>query len=141
MNVGFGLGNTFILLTSSWLVALAVHRYRAECAHDASVPILLTMLAGCTFVVIKLFEYRAKIAAGISPVTNNFYMFYYVMTVIHFLHVIAGLVLLGITRGRFRRASFNPRDLKFAESVATFWHMVDLLWVMLFPLFYLVNTP
>jgi len=84
-------------------------------------------------------EYSEKIGHDITPVTNNFYMFYFMLTGIHFMHVLLGLGVLVFLWLRSRRASITPGDIVLFESGATFWHMVDLLWIVLFPLLYLMK--
>lgn len=86
---------------------------------------------GGVFCVLKLREYGAKADQGIHIETNDFFTLFYLMTGFHFLHVIFGVVLLGI-------AAFKPK-VDSVVTVCAFWHMVDLVWVLLFPLVYLVR--
>ena len=97
------------------------------------------MLCGIAFGISKAIEYGGKLAAGITPMSNDFYMFYFSLTGIHLLHVIGGCVMLTVFWLKARKGEFDSRNLKVLESGATYWHMVDLLWIFLFPLLYLLR--
>jgi nitric oxide reductase NorE protein len=137
LNVGFGLTNTLFLLTSSWLVALAVHAARMDHAKACNRLLLLGAACGGAFIAIKIIEYNQKWQAGISMLTNDFFMFYFVITFIHFMHVIAGTVVLLLIARRAKRGAYHRGNTKGIENAGLYWHMVDLLWVVLFPLIYL----
>lgn len=140
LDVRLGLINMVVLLTSSWLVALAVHAARENRQKLAARFLSLAFVCGLTFAVIKVFEYTLKFQAGISMLTNDFFMFYFIMTFIHFLHVLAGMVVLAIMAMKARRGGYGGEEhVQGLEVGATYWHMVDLLWVMLFPLLYMAN--
>lgn len=133
LNFDLGGLDTLILLTSSWLVALAVQA--AKRGEPNGTRFLAgSAFTGLTFVVSKSAEYSEKLAAGITPATNGFYMWYFVLTGVHLLHVLLGTALLFYLWNRSRRGNTNRTVL---ECVATFWHLVDLLWIVLFPLLYL----
>lgn len=140
LNRNFGALNTSVLLTSSLLVVLAVralrsHRWR-YLAHRLT---LAGFAVGCCFVLIKGLEYHEKIGAGITPSTNEFFMYYFVLTGLHLAHVVIGLgVLLALSRIA-RSSSPTRTQLAFFEGGGCFWHMVDLLWIVIFPLLFLVR--
>lgn len=136
LDANLGMANTMVLLTSSWAVALAVRAAARGDTRTHSLGLLLAISLGLVFIAIKLHEYRTKIDAGISMVTNDFFTWYFAITGLHFLHVVGGLVALGIVLRGSRVRPDGP--LKSLESVGLFWHMVDLLWVMLFPIVYLI---
>lgn len=139
LNPDFGGINTLILLTSSWFVVLAVDAAK----HDriAEIPrwLMAALLCGAAFGVSKAIEYGGKLAAGITPMSNDFYMFYFSLTGIHLLHVVGGCTMLGLFWFKARNGGFGSRNLSVLESGATYWHMVDLLWIFLFPLLYLLR--
>lgn len=137
LNFELGLVNTLILLTSSWLVVLAVEAARA--GKQKMVPrfLMLAIACGLAFIAIKIFEYSAKFSVGISMLTNDFFMFYFLVTGIHFVHVIAGTGVLTFIVHRAKSGAYQPGQVQGIEMAAVYWHMVDLLWVMLFPLIYL----
>lgn len=87
----------------------------------------------------KLLEWGDKLSAGITPATNDFFMFFFTLTGLHFLHLLIGMVVLGFLVRASRRPLPTPRQLAYVEGGACFWHMVDLLWIVLFPLLYLVR--
>ncbi|MFI9408693.1 cytochrome c oxidase subunit 3 [Nocardia gamkensis] len=126
--------NTLLLLTSSWCVVRAT---RAHSPRRARRWILAGLLGGLLFAVSKIWEYAIELAGDHTPAGGGFYLYYYSMTGLHFLHVTVGCVLLLFIWIRWRRrdASLTPG----VESVACYWHMVDLLWVLLFPLLYLLH--
>ena len=92
---------------------------------------------GAAFPVLKLFEYVPEIVGGVTPGTNLFFMFYFVMTGLHLCHVLLGLVILGFVIRNLRGAA--APNISFAETGATYWHMVDVLWLILFALFYVMR--
>ena len=150
LNQNYGAINTLFLLASSWFVAMAVDDMRSKVVRLAPHFFILAMLCGLSFAVVKIIEYREKISAGITLTTNDFYMYYYIFTGLHFLHVLIGMGVLVFlwfkARAAVRRnadASIaekeNEKEMMLIESGASYWHMVDLLWIVLFPLLYLMK--
>ncbi|MEX1666745.1 cytochrome c oxidase subunit 3 [Zhongshania arctica] len=140
LNQGVGLINTLVLLTSSFFVARAVILYRSG-KPSASANALLSGLAlSLLFVFFKLFEYVEKINAGIGVTSSRFYEFYFTFTGIHLMHVLIGACLLTWLRSRCKQEAANgsSSSIGLLEGVGVYWHMVDLLWLLLFSLFYLV---
>jgi nitric oxide reductase NorE protein len=134
LNADLGGLDTLILLTSSWLVALAIRALAGGETRRAPRFLLGGALTGLAFVISKSVEYGEKFAAGITPATDAFYMWYFTLTGIHLAHVLVGTGLLTYVWLRVRRGRV---DLVVPECVASFWHLVDLLWIILFPLLYL----
>lgn len=137
MNQGVGATNTIILLTSSLFVALGTAAVRDKKISDSLRLFGLAIAFGALFPVLKIFEWLPKIEAGHTPGENLYFMFYYVMTGLHLFHVLLGLVILGFVMRNIKTAS-TP-DVCFVETGAIYWHMVDLLWLVLFALFYLMR--
>jgi len=137
LDFGHGLSNTLLLLTGSWLVALSVEKLRHGRGKQAARGLLLAILCGAGFVINKMVEWSDKIGAGITPATNDFFMLFFVFCAIHLFHVVIGLACLLIMRAKCTRP-IGVADLRFIESGAIFWHLVDLLWILLFCLFYLI---
>ena len=133
-----GLINTLLLLTSSLLVAVAVHRVRTR-RSGADGLLVLAILCGLGFVGIKVLEYNDKFRSGIGFVTNDFFMLYFAFTGIHLIHVIIGLGVLAFMRHVARRPGAAETGMVAIESGASFWHLVDLLWIVLFAMFYLLR--
>jgi heme/copper-type cytochrome/quinol oxidase subunit 3 len=127
--------NTLVLITSS---LSAVQAHAAAERDDAGATrryLLLTVLLGCTFLGIKAYEYWGELAHGFTPATNLFWSFYYTMTGLHGLHVVAGIIanlsLALAVGGRW------PTIRHRVEFVGLYWHFVDVVWIFLFPLLYL----
>ena len=138
LNLYFGLCNTLLLLTGSWFVAIGVERCRDGRGSDNVRWFKLAIGCGVVFVINKIFEWEAKIGAGFTPLTNDFFMYFFVFTGIHLLHVVVGVVVLIFLCKASRRPTLNSRDIRTLESGGIFWHLVDLLWLMLFALLYLL---
>lgn len=140
LNKDFGALMTLLLLASSLLVVLAVRAMRSP-AHRARAQwlVLGAVAGGIGFVVVKGFEYHEKFAAGITPTTNHFFMYYFVLTGLHLGHLCLGLLVLAILWRLSRRPELTERQWVIFEGGGCFWHMVDLLWIVLFPLLYLAR--
>lgn len=134
-----GVLNTVFLITSSWLVASGARAARGD--RRVQVPRYLGggIALGIGFMVVKYFEYSDSLGAGLTMTTNNFYMFYYCLTGIHLLHVIAGTIILIVLWTNARAGLYRSGNTKGLEAGASYWHMVDLLWLFLFPLLYLLR--
>lgn len=139
LNVWFGLGNTLILLTSSWCMVQAVNAARRGGAAATANYLAGALAFGAAFGINKVIEYNEKIVAGISPATNPFYALYFAITGIHFLHVIGGMVFLLHCRNRARAEVGKQHYLKKIENVGLFWHFVDAVWIFIFPMIYLAG--
>jgi nitric oxide reductase NorE protein len=137
LDVRLGLANTLILLTSSWAMVQAVAAARTGDRRGVRLFLGLTLLVGSGFAVSKVAEYAAKAQAGISMLTNDFYMYYFVFTGIHFLHFLIGAGAIAMMLAKARAERIDGRYRVWIESVGCYWHMVDLLWIVLFPLLYL----
>ena len=139
LNLHLGAVNTLLLLTSSWFVVKALHAARAQGRHLSARWLIAAIMCGVGFASVKLFEYSEKIGAGITLTTNDFYMYYFIFTGIHFMHVLIGMGVLMFMWMRVRTTELVEGEITMLESGATFWHLVDLLWIVLFPLLYLVK--
>lgn len=141
LNLNYGVINTLLMISSSWFVALAVRAARRNLGKHSPTFIALAFANGLGFVLIKFLEYGEKIQHGITLTTNDFFMYYYMFTGIHFLHVLIGLGVLAFTFNYTRKikGGYEQKNLAVVEVGATFWHVVDVLWIVLFPLLYLVK--
>lgn len=135
----FGALNTFYMLSSSWFVAMAVQASRRQMRGVTTALFLMGFTCGAGFLVNKVFEYGDKIRHGITLNTNDFFMYYYMFTGIHMMHVIIGMGVLLFAAKYSWGGNFDARKVKNLESSASFWHVVDLLWIVLFALLYLVR--
>jgi nitric oxide reductase NorE protein len=136
-----GVLNTFFMLTASLFVALAVNYIRRGRASMSQAMLVGAGVCGVGFVANKYFEWGAKIAAGHTPYSDHFFQLYYVFTGMHLVHVLAALavvVYLWRMAGKVRQLP-TARQLRLIENGASYWHMVDLIWLALFALFYLTS--
>lgn len=131
LDIRLGGLNTLILVTSGWMAAKAVHARTFGDVRRSRRWIAGAMALGAGFLVVKGVEYADKAAHGIGIETDTFFTLFYLMTGFHALHVVMGLLVLAIVGWK------NTRDN--LETGAAFWHMVDLIWLILFPIVYLVR--
>ncbi|MDN3555830.1 cytochrome c oxidase subunit 3 [Halomonas maura] len=123
--------NTLVLLTSGLFAALAVQAMAAGRRRRARQWLVITLVFGGVFGTIKVLEYADKLAGGLTPETSPFFGFYYGLTAFHFAHVLFGMAILALVTWRLSRDN--------VETATAFWHMVDLIWVLLYPLLYLLR--
>ena len=138
LDVRIGVINTLLLLTGSWFAAIGVEKCKQGNNAGVSRYFSVAIACGLGFVANKIVEWSAKINDGLSPATNDFYMYFFIFTGIHLFHVLVGIVMLLIIRSISKRPELTPRNISAIESGALFWHLVDLLWVVLFALLYLL---
>jgi cytochrome c oxidase subunit 3 len=160
-----GACNTVVLLFSSLTAALAVRASQVGDRKKTSAYLIVTILCACAFLVIKYFEYSHKIHAGLLPGfffghpgfdmdavadpahwksplpyrANMFFGLYFMMTGLHGLHVLIGMSILGWVLWRNQRGDFSKEYFTAVDLGALYWHLVDLVWIYLFPLLYLVG--
>lgn len=139
LNQSLGAINTLLLLTSSWFVVHALEAARARGATLARGLLAAAFSCGVGFMVVKYFEYSEKLRVGLTITTNDFFMYYYLLTGIHLLHVTIGMAVLAYLWQRLRSATDTDAHLSAVECGASFWHMVDILWILLFALVYLMR--
>lgn len=131
LDVRLGGLNTLILVTSGWMAAKAVQAGIAGATTHSRRWLAGAGMLGIAFLVVKSIEYADKAAHGIDIETNTFFTLFYLMTGFHAMHVIMGLVVLAIVGWK--------NSVENLETGAAFWHMVDLIWLILFPIVYLVR--
>jgi cytochrome c oxidase subunit 3 len=148
-NVLIGTVNTCLLLTSSLSAALAVHALQVNRARASIGYLLATIALAIAFCGLKYFEWQAKIGHGIYPGSEQlaqlphgqqvYYGLYYTLTGCHALHVVIGALLLAVTAILIARGSVHRQRLSLLDNAVLFWHLVDVIWIFLFPLLYLIN--
>lgn len=131
--------NTLILITSSYFVVRAVTAIRENKSLLCARWLLAAVVLASAFIGIKLYEFIDKYSEGISLSTNTFYMFYLSMTFFHFLHVIMGMVILIAVMLKAKQGGYSSEEYTGVETGASYWHMVDLVWIILFPLVYVMR--
>jgi nitric oxide reductase NorE protein len=139
LNKNFGAVNTALLLISSLFIVLAVRAMRSGDRATARRLINAAILCGIAFIAVKVFEYHERIAVGHTLSANAFYRLYFVLTGLHLFHLVIGIAVLSALWKMARRPSLTSNQWSFFEGGACFWHMVDLLWLVLFPLIFLVR--
>jgi cytochrome c oxidase subunit 3 len=150
-NLVIGTVNTYILLTSSLTVALAIHAARRGHRRYTVLLLAATIALGVAFDVLKAFEYAGHWREGLAP--GGYYTFaelpargaalyvtlYYLLTGMHALHVTGGLGVLIWLAVRAQRGAFTPHSYLALELGGLYWHLVDLVWIFLWPLLYLIG--
>ena len=137
LNPIYGMINTLLLLTSGFFMAISVKKLKAGERTKSQKFLSATMLFGLLFLIVKSFEYSSKIEAGLGLGYNTFFTFYWLLTLFHFIHVIVGLIILAsVYFGLKKEKSFTK--MEDVEASAAFWHMCDLIWLLLFPIIYLL---
>jgi cytochrome c oxidase subunit 3 len=147
LNAVIGVANTFILLTSSLTMALGILALQRGQARRSLLYVAATILLGLAFLVDKAFEWTAEIHHGLYPKSAHlatlppgeqvFFGLYYTMTGLHGVHVIAGMALLTIMAVLIARGKLPPERAVLLENSGLYWHLVDVVWIFLLPLFYL----
>lgn len=133
LDVRFGLANTVFLLTSGYFMAEAVRHFQHADLHRSRRALSLALTGGTLFILSKSLEYSDKISHGHTLGSNAFFTWYWLLTVFHLMHVAVGLIILAVLRRRLDRT--RAEDL---EAGGVFWHMCDLVWLLLFPALYLI---
>ncbi len=129
--------NTFVLIGSSLTMALAILNLQRGNKKNYQLFMGITILCGFIFLVVKTIEYSTKFGHGIFPHTNVFFAFYFMMTGFHALHVILGLIpMIYMLSKSFTKGGYN-KPVK-VETLGLYWHFVDLVWIFLFPILYLI---
>ena len=148
LNVLFGGGNTVVLLTSSMTVAAAISALQKGSRKLCLGMLATTVVLAIWFLVNKFFEWSAKIHHGIYPGSEHlqalphgekvFFSLYYITTGLHGLHVFIGACLLSWVAMLVHKGRLNQEDFVTLENTGLYWHLVDLIWIFIFPLYYLI---
>jgi nitric oxide reductase NorE protein len=139
LDSSIGLALTLSLLTSGLFAALAVEQVRQARSARATLLLLAALGSSCVYVVLKFNEYGHLAGLGLGMEHNTFFTLYWILTGFHFLHVLLGMVILGWLAMRCRRGAYGPDNHSGLESGVLYWHMVDMVWVLLFPLVYVLR--
>ncbi len=139
LNREFGAANTLLLITASYFVVRAVHAIREDQVGRCQSWLIAALGCGSGFLVLKSLEFHEKFSAGVSLSSNTFYMFYLSLTAFHFLHVILGMIILLAVAIKARLGYYSAAEHTGVETGASYWHMVDLVWIILFPLVYIIR--
>ncbi len=136
LNSTYGAINTIFLLTSGYFMARTVYYVKQQKLDKAAFNNKMAMIGGLLFLLLKSLEYYEKIEHGLTIGYNTFFTFYWLLTAFHVIHVLVGLGILFFMYLGLRKAK-RP-DILNVEAGASFWHMCDLIWLLLFPMLYLI---
>jgi len=139
LNTLAGMLNTLVLISSSFFVARAIHAIKAGLRRTCIGWLWLTLAAGATYCGIKGWEYYWNEAADITTRSTTFYAFYYYLTFNHLLHVLIGMCTILFVTVRTQWGDYSAEDCEGLESAASYWHMIDLVWIVIFPLLYVLR--
>lgn len=139
LSLNTGAVNTLLLVGASWCAARAVHALRVNKIPAGARWLFAALAAAVGFLIVKSHEFIGKIAVGFDWATDSFTMLYTLLTGFHFLHVLVGAIVFSMLGWKARQGAYGPNHLNAPESGAVFWHMVDLLWMVLFPLVYVIR--
>ena len=149
LNTFIGTINTIVLLVSSMTVAMSITAIQKGNKKLAMSLIAITIIFALVFMVNKYFEWGAKVHHGIYPGSELmltlkrgellFFSLYYFMTGLHALHIIVGMIILIVAFVKVKNSKINNSDYVLLENGGLYWHLVDLIWIFLFPLLYLIS--
>jgi len=149
LSVAFGTINTVVLITSSLTVALSISAIKANQPKKAKNLLWLTIFFALVFMINKYFEWSAKIDHGLFPGMDHFlglppgeglfYLLYFFMTGLHAFHIIAGSIFIIVVIRQISKGNVKHDDYILQENAGLYWHLVDVIWIYLFPLFYLIQ--
>ena len=149
LNKFMGVTNTFVLLTSSLTMVMSVNALQRNQVSKSLGFLVTTLLLSCTFLVIKFFEWSAKYHHGIFPGTEHihelphgeglFFNLYFMMTGLHGIHVVIGMIVMIVVLFKVKSGAVGAKNFAMLEYTGLYWHLVDLIWIFLLPLFYLTN--
>lgn len=148
LDVGIGTLNTGILLISSATIAMSISAIQYGNKKHTLYFLYITLLLAFVFLVNKYFEWQVKFEHGLYPGSNIlksfgdgdtlFFGLYFFMTGLHALHIIIGIAIIGVMVAKVQNSSINSDYFVQLENTGLYWHLVDLIWIFLFPLFYLI---
>ncbi len=139
LNRAYGFVDTLVLVTSSYFVARATQSIKVGRNTSCGNWLAGALGLGGVFLILKLMEFHQDFAQGISLSTNLFYMFYLSLTFFHFMHVIMGMAILGVVTYKAYSGCYNVENHTGVETGGSYWHMVDLVWIILFALVYVIH--
>lgn len=137
LSINFAVMNTIALVTSGYFVALALNYLKNSEREKSRKFLLLGIIFGSCFVVIKLFEYYEKLSQGLDTSYNYFFTFYWFLTFFHFMHVVFVTLILSFIYFKIKKE--EKGEIVMFEVGAALWHMCDLIWIILFPTLFLVR--
>lgn len=149
LDTTIGAINTVLLLISSMTIAMSTTTLQLKKKGATITLLAITIIIGVVFLVNKYFEWGVKFDHGIWPGSEHllndysqgeilFFGLYFVMTGLHALHIIIGLIIIAVAAARVQKGTVHANRASLVENAGLYWHLVDLIWIFLFPLFYLI---
>lgn len=139
LNTYAGMINTLVMITSSYFIAIAIRAIKNNEKGKCLLFFYLTLLCGLTYCGIKLWEYQWNGSMGITVRKDIFYSAYYYLTFNHLLHVLTGIGVMTIMIVSQHLKIYDADNHEGLESAASYWHMIDLVWIIIFPLVYILG--
>lgn len=139
LNTTAGVINTLVLITASYFVVKAVSAVRSGNSKVCVRWLLISSATASIYIIVKSFEYTETFSAGFSMGSNKFYFFYYFLTFFHLMHVCMGIIILLAVAYKAHHGKYSHENHTGVITGASYWHMVDLVWVILFPLLYVIR--
>ena len=139
LNTFIGVTNTLVLLTSSYFMAKAVSYIKVNQLKMCERFLWLTFMCACTYLCLKTWEFYWNSEHSIHTNTSQFFTVYYYMTFNHFLHVAWAACAILWVIFRLRNSAYNAKEHSGLEALAVYWHMIDLMWILIFPLLYVLR--
>ncbi|MBU2465224.1 MAG: cytochrome c oxidase subunit 3, partial [Bacteroidetes bacterium] len=149
LDVTLGTFNTVVLLVSSMTIAMSITAIQKGNSKLSIQLLVVTLVAATVFLIVKYFEWSSKIHHGLfpgqelyaslPPGESLFFFLYFFMTGLHALHIIIGGIIIGVVVYRTRKGLISSEKYTLTENAGLYWHLVDLIWIYLFPLFYLIH--
>ena len=138
LNTNFGVANTILLVTAGFFMAVALQKLKQGNSPASIKNISIAIIFGISFLGLKSYEYFDKIKHGIGIDYSDFFLYYWFLTGFHFIHVFAGITILVVLVVHIKKGYYSASNFDDVESGAIFWHMCDLIWLLLFPILYLL---
>ena len=150
LNTSIGAINTVLLLVSSMTIAMSTTTLQLKKKGATLGLLVITIIIGIVFLINKYFEWGVKFEHGIWPGSEHllndfgqgeilFFGLYFVMTGLHALHIIIGLIIIAVAAYRIQKGTVHENRAALLDNAGLYWHLVDLIWIFLFPLFYLIT--
>ncbi len=139
LNVEIGTMNTILLLSGGLLMITSVKQLKLFKVKAAKNWLLATILTGVGFLGLKGYEYVSKLINGFSIDSTEFFQYYWLLTGFHFVHVLVAVFILMLLYYQLGKSEFDEETLQDLETSGIFWHMCDVIWILLFPVLYLIH--
>ncbi len=131
--------NTVALITSSFFVALSLNAIKQQKNRPSVMFMIAALIMAMLYIVVKFWEYSQLFELGFGISSNTYFTLYFFITAFHFMHVLLGMVILSFIALKAFKGEYQNKAISGFEAGACYWHMVDLVWVILFPLLYVIH--